>query len=53
LENKKKCAAQLTQVISSLEGKISRLDQRSLQVVTDCQDLLNNAIETLVEILQF
>ncbi len=43
----------MTQVIFNLEGKISRLDQRSLQVFTDCQDLLNTAIETLVEIFQF
>jgi hypothetical protein len=37
-------------VISTLEGKISRLDQSSLQVVTDLKKLLNGAIKTLVEI---
>lgn len=53
LESKKKCATQLTQVISILEGKISRLDERSEQILTDCQKLLNGAIEALVEIFQF
>ncbi len=46
-------AAQLNQVIQILEGKITRLDQRSYQVVSDCKKLLNSAIKELVEILHF
>ena len=47
-ENKKMCATRLRQVISTLEGKISRIDEKSEQIVTDYQKLLNSAIETLV-----
>ena len=47
------CAAQVTQVISFLEEKISGLDQRSEQVLTDFQKLLHGAIETFVKIYQF
>jgi hypothetical protein len=53
LENKKKGADQVIQVISTLEGKISRLDQRSKKVLSDCQKLLNDAIETYFVIFKF
>ncbi len=43
----------MNQVIKTLEGKIARLDQRSQQVVTEFEKLLNGAIEVLVEILHF
>jgi hypothetical protein len=52
LENKKKGAAQVTHVISSLEGKISRFDQRSKKVLVDCQKLLNDAIEMYFDIFK-
>jgi hypothetical protein len=50
LDSKKKYATQLSQNISTLEGKISRLDESFEQVVNDCQKLLNRAIKTLLEI---
>ncbi len=53
LESKKKYAAEITQVIFTLEGKIDSLDLRSQQVLIHFKNLLNVEIKKLVGIFKF
>jgi len=45
------CAAQLTQVIEVLKGKINSLDQRAKEVVNSCKKIFNEAIKDFIELL--